>query len=55
MRPLIEQAIGWDEYRMEMHFARQWNLGQVRIIAVSNRDIGWLHFGHAARRQRFSI
>ena len=42
MRELVEQAVGWDEYRMDMHFARQWALGEVRIITVNQRDIGWM-------------
>lgn len=42
MRDLVERAVGWSEYRMDMHFARQWNLGEVNILTLKDRDIGWM-------------
>ncbi len=42
MRDLVERTVGWDEYRMDMHFARQWNLGEVSIVTLKARDIGWV-------------
>jgi ribosomal protein S18 acetylase RimI-like enzyme len=39
---LVDQVVGWDEYRMDMHFARQWNLSEVSIVTLNGRDIGWM-------------
>lgn len=42
MRALVEQAIGWDEYSQDAAFARKFILGEVRIITLDGKDIGWL-------------
>jgi ribosomal protein S18 acetylase RimI-like enzyme len=42
MHDLVEQAVGWDEYWMDMNFARQFVLSEVRIITLNDRDIGWI-------------
>ncbi len=42
MHDLADHAAGWDEYRMEMNFARQFDLSEIRIIALNGRDIGWI-------------
>jgi GNAT superfamily N-acetyltransferase len=42
MHDLVDQAAGWDEYRMEMNFARQFDLSEVRIVTLNGRDIGWI-------------
>jgi len=38
----IEEAFGWDEYRQDMSFARQFILGEVRIITLAGKDVGWI-------------
>jgi GNAT superfamily N-acetyltransferase len=42
MRDRIEEAFGWDEYRQDMSFARQFVLREVRIITLKGGDIGWI-------------
>jgi len=42
MRDLVEQAFGWNEYRQDLSFARQYVQSEVRIITLNGRDIGWL-------------
>ena len=42
MRDIIELAFGWDEYRQDLSFARQYVQSEVRIITLNGRDIGWL-------------
>ena len=41
MRDPIERAFGWDEYRQDLSFARQYVQSEVRIITLNGRDIGW--------------
>jgi GNAT superfamily N-acetyltransferase len=42
MRERIEKAFGWDEYRQDMSFARQFILREVRIITLAGKDVGWI-------------
>ena len=42
MRDLTERAFGWDEYRQDLSFARQYVQSEVRIIMLNGRDVGWL-------------
>ncbi len=42
MRDRIEAIIGWDEYRQDMSFARKFVLGEVRVITLRGKDVGWI-------------
>jgi GNAT superfamily N-acetyltransferase len=42
MRERTEEAFGWDEYRQDMSFARQFILKEVRIITLGGKDVGWI-------------
>ena len=42
----IEAAFGWDEYRQDMSFARQFILKEVRIITLGGKDVGWIQNSH---------
>jgi GNAT superfamily N-acetyltransferase len=42
MRELVDQAVGWNEFAMDLFFAREWDMRDVRIIRQDGRDIGWL-------------
>ena len=40
MRERTDEAFGWDEYRQDMSFARQFILREVRIITLAGKDVG---------------
>jgi ribosomal protein S18 acetylase RimI-like enzyme len=42
MRDLVEEAVGWNEYRMDAGFARQFDMSKARIVTLGGRDIGWI-------------
>ena len=42
MHDRTEEAFGWDEYRQDMSFARQFILTEVRIITLTGKDVGWI-------------
>ncbi|HEY8015127.1 MAG TPA: GNAT family N-acetyltransferase, partial [Dongiaceae bacterium] len=42
MHDMTEEAFGWDEYRQDMSFARQFILKEVRVITLDGKDIGWI-------------
>ena len=42
MHDMTEEAFGWDEYRQDMSFARQFILKEVRIITLAGKDVGWI-------------
>jgi GNAT superfamily N-acetyltransferase len=42
MRDMLDEAIGWDEYRQDMNFARKFVLSEVRIITLKGKDVGWI-------------
>ena len=42
MHDRIDEGFGWDEYRQDMSFAQQFVLGEVRIIALKGKDVGWI-------------
>ena len=50
LREQVDQAVGWNEYRMDMNFARQWTLSECHVITLGQRDIGWMQLrpGRAA-------
>lgn len=42
MHDRTDEAFGWDEYRQDMSFARQFILKEVRIITLAGKDVGWM-------------
>jgi GNAT superfamily N-acetyltransferase len=42
MHERTDEAFGWDEYRQDMSFARQFVLREVRIITLGAKDVGWI-------------
>jgi GNAT superfamily N-acetyltransferase len=42
MHDRTEEAFGWDEYRQDMSFARQFILKEVRVITHGGKDVGWI-------------
>ena len=42
MHDITDALFGWDEYREDMSFARQFVLREARIITRAAKDIGWI-------------
>src|SRR6266850_1195723 len=42
MHDRTEEAFGWNEYRQDMSFARQFILKEVRVIMLGGKDVGWI-------------
>ncbi len=42
MQPYTEELMVWDERKQVDSFAKQWKTDQVKIVAVGEKDIGWL-------------
>lgn len=42
MKPLTAELMTWDENRQSTGFAQQWNLEDVQIITLEDRNVGWV-------------
>jgi ribosomal protein S18 acetylase RimI-like enzyme len=48
MKQLTSELMTWDESKQSTSFAEQWNVADVQIITLEDRDIGWVQAAEMA-------